>query len=649
MYDRPRLSNTALKAIQQGADPTGLKDRQDFAGINTRKRLSGVKRWYKEGGYWAVAWIKEHYRTWAGEKLSWDDPFFEEFFLFLGNPWFETEFIEKSAQVGWTEAAIALNAFALAELRIPCGVGFEQERKLEKLVGTRFQTAFDHCAPIVKIRSDYHKITKRKDIDQKCQQVTVGGISNNYFPASTSAKKEGKGRQASSALSSFTSCLIIGDEVELWPPGAIDVAKKRMEASRLPTRPFRAGSTPGQVMGITDSYMKSARHLFQWQVFCPCCDKPQFLDPFGNFLKPVEHEENGTIDIIYLDKVGRPIDWFYHDPERKEQTAYLGCQFCAGELTPSSIRAGKFVCRNTGESLREIHDRTLEEQKPIHETIGIRLPKLAISSFSASERIRILRTTRNPTDEIQQGLGKPFSLGGGRISHAQIMDCIGRDIPDVCKDWRKLVVAGVDQGVAGNIVVVQNWWLPPDGKDDQDIWEKAFVETFFHGEVTGGFTELHRMFVNYEVNLVGIDGEPELEKAGDFAREHPIRYSDDYTVFLFDQVHLRTGQKYAPSKRTIQGVKTLVFKLHRSAGLDAVRDRIYRGLHRLPSGLQFNPKDKSSLIYQLQTSERMDDGRWVEPAGEPDHFHHALNFAEMAVLVDSYENAPGIVFSTFTK
>jgi len=640
-----RLNNANFRAVSQASDPGGIRGKRRFSHEMTKARKFAIARWYKEGGTYFLDWVKKHYRTWSGEPLRWSDPFAEEFFLLLGNPWLADLYIEKSGQVGWTEGAIAFNAFVLAEIRIPVAYGVEMERKLGDIVGPRVQTAFDHCAPIQELKASYREGTGRGDTDTKTRQITVGGVVSTYFYASTAGgKSKPNERQASSALSSFTAFAIIADEIELWPIGSLDVARQRQEGTTLPTKPFRGGSTPGIVGGVVDSLVKHSKYLFQWQVICPSCRKKQFLDAFGNLLKPVEIvDEEGNKETVYIDIMGRPLDWFYRkgDSEAaRTETAYVGCQHCAKELPRSAIAKGKFICANTGLSVREFHDDLLTEQKPILDSAAMRLPKLAVGTFNAAERIRRLLKTRNPADEIQQGLGKAVSVGGGRINLERLLHCCGRPIPAEVANWEKRIVIGCDQGLVANIVIVQQWWLPDEYEDEEDRWYRAFVETIHYCYLSGGFEALHNLAIEYGANIVGIDSAPEIEKAGNYARSHPLEYTDDYSVYLFDQVKL-SGQKYKKVNQNVQGEDVPMFRLHRTAGLDAVRDRIYGSRYRLPD-IKLDPTDDENFLYHYQTSERF-EARWVEPPGEPDHFFHADNFASMAMLVDLVEN-PAIAY-----
>ena len=495
---RPRLSANNKKALDQGTAGAVLLSRRSFADYMEREREVAIKNWYDRGGEWFVEWLKNDHRTQGGGKLHWREPFQEEFCLLMGNPWMENVLIEKSAQMGYTEILIALSGFGAAKLRIPIGFGFEQQSKMNDIV-PRLQQAFDFVEPIQKIRNLYKTATGRKDTDSKIRKLTIGGIDLTFFYASTSGTKKSKSaskdgraasseRQAASGLSSFTCYMLIADEIELWPDGVIEVAQKRMQASYLPTKPFRGGSTPGHEGGTLDAQMRSCRYLFQWYFSCPHCKTNQFLDFFGNMLKPVQVEEDGIAEIMYVDMTGKPIDWFCRDastPESKVDTAYIGCQCCEKEVTPEDMTGGAFLCTHTGKALRDVCDQTVEDQEAIYDKIGLRLPRLASFLFRPGENMKKLVDSRNPADELQQRFGKCISIGMGKINLSRIMSCVGLPLPPELEARKPdYITMGVDQGVAHNWGIIQEWYLP-DGKVPGVRWKEAHKKTIWFGRFRG--------------------------------------------------------------------------------------------------------------------------------------------------------------------
>ena len=652
--NRPRLLAINQRALDLGTASAVLTSRRSFAEQMENARENAIDTWYKRGGEWFVEWLREDHRTQTGGKLHWKEPFQEEFCLLMGNPWLEKVLIEKSAQMGYTEILIALAGFGAARLRIPIGFGFEQQSKMNDIV-PRLQQAFDFVEPIQRIRTHYKKATGRKDTDSKIRKLTIGGIDITFFYASTSGTKKSKAsgtngkaaqseRQAASGLSSFTCFMLIADEIELWPNGVIEIALKRMQASYLKTKPFRGGSTPGHEGGTLDAQMRSCRYLFQWYFSCPHCGVNQFLDFFGNMLRPMEVEEDGIADIMYVDMTGKPIKWFHRDesdPPDTDQmikTAFIGCQHCEKEITPHDTSIGYFLCTHTGKTLKEVCDETVVNQEAIFDKVGLRLPRLASFLFNPVENMRNLLDSQNPADELQQRFGKSISIGMGKINLSRIMSCVGLPLPpELAEQKPDYITMGVDQGVANNWGIVQAWWLS-EGKTPELRWKDAHKKTLWFGEVNG-VKGLEDKIVEYDVDLVGMDMEPERQFAGSFAHNHMPFIAKKGQTFLFDQVHLK-GEEFRKSKRIVQGDEIAMYALHRTFGLDSSRNRIYKRLHHLPAGLNYNPRDDKNFIHHFMTSERSTDGLWSEPQGAPDHYFHADNFSEMAMMVYFFEPKP---------
>ncbi|QKD83533.1 hypothetical protein HPC62_16190 [Thermoleptolyngbya sichuanensis A183] len=671
---------------------TAQRRRGQFSLDQSALRVKGIEDWYDRGGILFAEWARDQYRRSNGEPLHWIEPTQEEFYLLMGNPWVEFLVVEKPSQVGFTESLIAMLAFVMAEVKIPCGVGFEAERKLRELV-PRIQSTFDFIDSIQKVRRSRILATGRKDTDHKERKMTVGGVECTFWYASTAAKNKQE-RQASSTLSSFPAWWQGADEIELYPEGVLDVAKKRMSASTLRTKPFRAGSTPGHEGGIVDSLVRASAYFFQWRVRCPHCDRTQFLDAFGNLLRPVVQEtEDGATDERYVDITGRPLDWFCRDDSsrrRRIETAYIGCQHCGGELpdwaiaaisrtdsiVPTDLReprgTGEFVCVNTGTKLRDLCTELIEKERPLFDPVALRLPRLASKLFNPAETMRDLATTRNPADAIQQGLGKAITIGVGKISLPRLQRACGLPLPDWCQGRSPdLVVLGGDQGRASHYCVRTAWYLPPDEPDPETRWLNAHIVLEWWGHLHG-FDGVEDHVDRHDVDLVGFDGEPEIQLAAAYARKRPsqsvwhdrsaaasVRQSTLLThyrtegrkgaMFLFDQVQLK-GEDFRRAERTIQDQQVPVFAMHRTFGLDAVRDRLYRGQLHLPEGLQYDSRDEDNLLLHLLASDRRTDGIWAQTPGMPDHFHHALCFAEVAVLAAFYEPRPKrLAFGSFKR
>jgi hypothetical protein len=646
--DKRRLNRANFQYIQGTSDPARLKDKDEFAKQLARERTLNTGYWYKFGGKLFVQWAATHYRTNTGEELNWKEFYQEELYLIFGNPWVEKLTIQKPAQIGFSELLVCYAAFSTAFLRVPFGLGFEQQQKMYEMVGTRVQTAFDYITPVQNAGLERMDKIKRKDIDAK-NLMQVGGVPLHFFFGSTAKPTKNdhpSKRQAPSSLSSFTAWIIAADEIELWDPRSISIIPKRQNASPLPTKPFRSGSTPGPEGGVVDNIIETSRYCFEWKIRCPHCDHEQYVDVYGNFFRPYELEEDGVTETVYIDPEGKPYDWFHMagddgDLEDKIDSAYVGCQECGKPFTPSVMRSGHFECRNTREKLKEFCDRITKKRQAVHHSVSIIISKLCSWTFTPGERIRFSLSTENHVDDLQQNYGKAVSIGGGKISLRAILNCIQIEKKNPIKGKPDLVVMGLDQGHAKNYIVVFGYYFPDRSKTDDQRWRQSTVKLLWYGAVAGTFDDLDSLIKKWEVDYIGMDSEPEVQLAGIFAQKRVPGKISKGQVYLCDEVILK-GQDYRKVERTVQGKKIPMYDIHHSFSLDAVRDRIKARLLRLPD-IKYHPDDKENFIYHLLTNDRGSDGRWTKPKGSADHYHHACGFAEAAAYISHFEKPKKLI------
>lgn|GEM_PF-2450085 len=519
---------SSVTKVAQNAKTSNKSESDKFIEETSSKRDLAVQEWYEKGGELFIAWVSKNYRTHSGEKLSWDEAFYYQFALVFANPWLERLIISKQAQCGYSEILIALCAFSLSYLRSPIALGFEAQRKMTKMAGERIQVAFDKCEPLKALSRESQRIYKRQDIDAK-QSITVAGVPLELFYSKVEASKDDE--QAASGLRSFTTRIACVDEFGLCGNGILDALAPRFGQSRWATKVIRAGSTPAMEGGLVDTEVRKAKYIFQWQVTCPTCNCTQFLDAFGNFLKAVEVTEDGITEIRYVDRMGRPLRWFHYSdnpPEVEDwqlqdhakdeaiATAYIGCQDCEIELEKEALDAGEFVCTNTGMTLKDLNRHTLENQEAVREAVAMHLPKLASWTFDPVERIRFMWTTKRPALGIQEMLGKAISLGGGKIALSQLQACVGLPVP--LEREADIVVAGLDVGKYSHWLTIAKYWFS-DAQDPDFKWLDGRMEVVDWRQI-GDFDELEYLAQKFNIDVIGMDSEPEWNNAVDFALKH---------------------------------------------------------------------------------------------------------------------------------
>lgn len=124
----------------------------------------------------------------------------------------------------------------------------------------------------------------------------------------------------------------------------------------------------------------------------------------------------------------------------------------------------------------------------------------------------------------------------------------------------------------------------------------------------------------------------------DFAHAYcPDTVLEPPYALAFMETELKDG-KYQAKKKKIQGQEVQYFALHRTFGMDCVRDRILQGTAKLPEGMSYGT-ESDNLVYHLSTSERdSQTAKWDKPT-LPDHGHHCWSFAESALYAYRFEDA----------
>lgn len=673
-----------LAALKRYAkkNSSGITRKLSFAEENQTIKSIAIARFLRKGGSYFLEWIPENYRTHTGEILTLDEPFYKQYLLILGNPWIETLDVMKAAQMGFSESFYAITEFYVTELRLPAAIGFEESIKMRKQVSERIQPAFRYSPAVSRISQQFSERVKGQDKDNT-EGISVGGVMVNFFHGkpSNASKKDENARQATSSISSWPTTHVCADEIELWEARMLDVPRQRMKRSPLPVHCMARGSTPGPEGGVTDTLERSAKYRFVWSIQCPHCGERQHLHPLNNFLKSKKMEVDGKIEEVYFDDMGKPVDWFHKDKYRKEglaiallalvyskyhkfipwllkayrkdlslETAYVGCQHCESPLPQETLDAGYYQCVNTGIKLEDLCNETLKKQEKV-ETVSLNLPRLATKRFDPVSQIKELVSdrTKNRADAVQQGLGIPFSIKGRKISLKRLEEASNNTLP--FNREPDFVVMGIDQGKYHHWGMIQHWYLS-DTPDKALKVMQSHKKVVWYGKLT--FGQIDELVATWKVDIVGMDSEPDYNLAGNYALKHLPSGNAFYskqkrikgTVYLMDQVYLKEVE-YNRNERALQGTPERkrettipIYSIDRTCWLNTVRDRLYKGLTYLPSGLEYDSSDNSNLFKHYLTSERYTEKDriiWKEASGEPDHYFHADSFAEAALSISFYE------------
>lgn len=186
---------------------------------------------------------------------------------------------------------------------------------------------------------------------------------------------------------------------------------------------------------------------------------------------------------------------------------------------------------------------------------------------------------------------------------------------------------GVDQGKWNHIVVVE--YMIADKKRGHDINSRTIGRVLWEGKTDGGdFTQLDRMMREWQVMMCVVDADPQINDARRFARRFPgyvhlCRYRRGVTG---KELQVSEEEEGAP-----------IVTVDRTNWLDASLGRFHSSPIRieLPGDLSLEYRDHMKSMVRTYEKDELGNPRAVYLSTGPDHFAHAMNYAEIALKLAS--------------
>ena len=364
-------------------------------------------------------------------------------------------------------------------------------------------------------------ISFNRENDKQSQlRNELGGVNSIFTYASTSdqTQRGAQGKSAvGSALAGFKTDLLLQEERSLWPVGASDVCYRRVDASRIDSKPVRDLGTPGAGLGI-EMEMKNADHHFYPHFRCEECGDVSPLDPFGCLLKSFSRTNSfGQLTESYVSESNRPVHWHHKDPDNVVESAYFGCPNC-GEEIPQDVRvSAKFRCKKTGTWLRDFLDslpKGIPEKRykvVIHYGPLMRRSRINL----AADLIRNGLEMSDASDWIQQGLGHPSDAGSSNLTIPILTRAIHAPEPVRKPELR---LAGIDQGRNGFWTTIMDVSLPNGWKDKplEIVVDSAIRQIYYAEEVP--MNQIESLLKEHNVMFGCIDNEPNRTVAAELQR-----------------------------------------------------------------------------------------------------------------------------------
>ena len=219
-------------------------------------------------------------------------------------------------------------------------------------------------------------------------------------------------------------------------------------------------------------------------------------------------------------------------------------------------------------------------------------------------------------------LGLPYIPDGGQVEEEELVDAGRSYLKNASRPKvgaNRLITMGVDQGKLNHIVVMEYFLGPAD----VDVNAGAQGKLLWEGKQDGSdFTMLDRLMREWQVRACVIDADPQINDARRFARRFPgyvwlCRYRRGVTGKEQQESEVETG---AP-----------MLTVDRTNWLDASMGRFHTERIFLPADISIEFKENIKNLVRTYEKDELDNPRAIYLNTGPDHFGHALNYAEMAL------------------
>jgi len=396
-----------------------------------------------------------------------------------------------------------------------------------------------------------------------------------------------RGSRGDSNLKSIPVSVLILDEADEMDQRAIHLALERL-SGQIHKLVFALSTPTIPKFGIHKLYLQGTQEHFFFK--CPRCGR---------------HTELIFPDCLEI--CGESIT----DPDIKR--SFIKCKECEGKLQHEEkleyLKTAKWEPTATvGEDHRSFYINQMY-------SYTVRPHELALAYF------RGIGDDAAMVEFYNSKQGLPYIPDGGQVVESEI-DLATRKYfkkdqrPDVGDE--SIIVMGVDQGKQLHYVVVQ---YICNGGGDLNAAHTAKV--LCEGKVPGDdFGNLDLLMREWQIKACVIDADPQINDARRFARRFP-RY-----VWLCRYRRGVVGKEQSISEEDGGAPITTV---DRTNWLDATMGRFHSDRITLPADTSFEFKEHIKALVRTYEKDELGNSRATYLSTGPDHFAHALNYAEIAL------------------
>lgn len=494
-------------------NPIAARAREHLDRIDNRKKQSDLEKKRDqnvrdiESGVMVqkyLTWLREEARNEKDIKIRCPNIFMDHNLLF-GDLRLSDVSVMASAQM-WKSASAFLSTYFYTEKGLLSGLfTFAKSNIRNKLVASTVK-------PLYENNDEVSTKPFKAEIDNTMQRRTDAATLYTAFVNNPSTDDS---VAVPAELASITVDFIMVDEFSQSDPAIVATLPNRMNAGVLESRPIRKMSTPGKKGMLIDREIETCTHVFEPMTRCPHCGELASLLPTKALLKTkLTPNRDGDMVPRYYDSDYTILNWFHHDPEDPENTAYVGCEHCGHEIPQESIAECRLYEQTSKQSAVEFSD-SISNDLYSYRKVGLLISPLVKPSKRplAVQLIKEGLNHENPIDYLQQRLGIATESDTDGISLTNIKHCIrasNEPITDVDVLYDKYTLLGLDQARGSHYVCAGAIYVPIEGDKAFKFKNTIREISHFTRVSSAGLPELLRKL---EVEQMVADAAPDFTYA----------------------------------------------------------------------------------------------------------------------------------------
>jgi hypothetical protein len=498
---------------------------------------------------------------------------------FNNHPWLleihdaETDTIvgQKSAQVGFTEAAINLAFFYMDIRSLDVLYILPTASEASRFSSSRFDPALALSPYLAGLFTDVNNVALKR-----------AGTSTLHVCGSHSKSK----------LKSIPTAVVIFDELDEMADYTVALASER-QSGQLFTKTFKLSTPTITGVGINQAFMESSEEYYYFR--CPHCGR------LTNLIYP-------DCLVVFGDDV----------TDQRTKESYLQCKECKTKLDHET-KSTWLKHRDRGGSAFFVPTNNQRDARGFHISQLYSMAKVGKPENLAIASIRARTDPTCAQEWYNSKLGVTYTAPGAKITLEQINQCVGSFRQGEINPTL-LRTIGIDVGSVLHIVV-KEWYQrlvkTPDISLNDCFDCRVILDKMSSGSA-GDFDEAADVFNELKVNAGVIDGEPERRMAQQLSQRFKGR------LLLCDYLYSQRGRS------VILDQKESTLKVNRTPWLDLSLSRFKNKTTLLAQDTSPTYKAQIMSPTRVLRVDRYGQSYAVYVNDGPDHFAHADVYAEIA-------------------